>query len=321
MAKRYSPCMSCIPRRKLSMLPAPGRRMRRSRRSRNWTSFSSPWARAWDGHEVVDLAVGRLVLHYAEENSDEVVAALDDETEAVIRELEAHHKEARRSLRRRRDRARGPPTLPREYQDLVSTCRYVTRSAATDPQQDGPERAGGGADEQGEAHLLWVCGHAEDVVETADERRPEAVGRQVHDREEDADGEAAAMWAGDVMDIRRREPDPHDGQAVEDDVQEQQSEHLVREEEGQPERHGDEGRSGAEGHAVAGAAASCGVGEVAAGDRQRHADHDREKAADRPDHQDAHVVDAHEEGRHPDTEVVRREGEERIAGVEQQQGR
>src|SRR5512143_1088703 len=31
--------------------------MRWSRRSRNWTSFSSPWARAWDGHEVVDLAV------------------------------------------------------------------------------------------------------------------------------------------------------------------------------------------------------------------------------------------------------------------------
>src|SRR5260221_10663337 len=86
MAKRYSPCMSCIPRRKLSMLPAPGRRMRRARRSRNWTSFSSPWARAWDGHEVVDLAVGRLALHYAEENPDEVVAALDDKTEAVIRE-------------------------------------------------------------------------------------------------------------------------------------------------------------------------------------------------------------------------------------------
>jgi hypothetical protein len=35
------------------------------RRSRNWTSFSSPWAQAWDGHEVV--------------------AALDDKTEAVIR--------------------------------------------------------------------------------------------------------------------------------------------------------------------------------------------------------------------------------------------
>ena len=28
--------------------------------SSNWTSFSSPWARVWDCHEVVDLAVGRL---------------------------------------------------------------------------------------------------------------------------------------------------------------------------------------------------------------------------------------------------------------------
>ena len=51
----------------------------------------SPWARAWDGHEVIDLAVGRLVLHYAVENPNEVVAALDDKTEAVIRELEAQH--------------------------------------------------------------------------------------------------------------------------------------------------------------------------------------------------------------------------------------
>ena len=41
-----------------------------------------------------------------------VVAAVDDKTEAVIREREAQHKEAHRSLRRRRDRARGPPTLP-----------------------------------------------------------------------------------------------------------------------------------------------------------------------------------------------------------------
>jgi hypothetical protein len=48
------------------------------------------------------------------ENPDEGVAALDGKTEAVIRELEAQHKEARRSLRRRRDRVRGPPTLPRE---------------------------------------------------------------------------------------------------------------------------------------------------------------------------------------------------------------
>jgi len=71
-------------------------------------------ARAWDGHEVVALAVDRLAVHDAEENPDEVLAALDDKTEAVIRELEAPHKEARRSLRRRRDRARGPPTLPRE---------------------------------------------------------------------------------------------------------------------------------------------------------------------------------------------------------------
>src|SRR4051812_23965510 len=36
--------------------------MRWSRRSRNWTSFSSPWARASEGHDVVDLAVGRLRL-------------------------------------------------------------------------------------------------------------------------------------------------------------------------------------------------------------------------------------------------------------------
>jgi len=53
-----------------------------ARRSSNWTNFSSPRARAWDGHEVVDLAVGRLAPHYAEENPDEVVAGLDDETEA-----------------------------------------------------------------------------------------------------------------------------------------------------------------------------------------------------------------------------------------------
>ena len=55
--------------------------MRWARRSNNWTSYSSPWVRAWDGHEVVDLAVGRVALHYAEENPDEVLAALDDKTE------------------------------------------------------------------------------------------------------------------------------------------------------------------------------------------------------------------------------------------------
>ena len=30
-----------------------------------------------------------MALHYAEENPDEIVAALNDKTEAVIRELEA----------------------------------------------------------------------------------------------------------------------------------------------------------------------------------------------------------------------------------------
>src|SRR3977135_892754 len=75
VARRCWSCTSSIPRRKLSTLPAPGRRMRWARRSSNWTSFSSRWARAWDGHEVGDLAVGRLALHYAEENPDEVVAA------------------------------------------------------------------------------------------------------------------------------------------------------------------------------------------------------------------------------------------------------
>ena len=33
-------------------------RMGCARRSSNWTSFSSPWARARDGHEVVDRGVG-----------------------------------------------------------------------------------------------------------------------------------------------------------------------------------------------------------------------------------------------------------------------
>jgi drug/metabolite transporter (DMT)-like permease len=38
--------------------------MRWASSSSNWTSFSSRWARAPDGHEVVHLAVGRLALHY-----------------------------------------------------------------------------------------------------------------------------------------------------------------------------------------------------------------------------------------------------------------
>ena len=63
-----------IPRRKRSTVPSPGWRVGCPRRSSNWTSFSSHWARAWDGHEVVDLAVGRLALHYVQENPDDVVA-------------------------------------------------------------------------------------------------------------------------------------------------------------------------------------------------------------------------------------------------------
>ena len=56
---------------------------------------------------------------------DEVVAALDDKTEAVIRELEAPHKEARRSLRRRGDCARGPPTLPQIAHGTALTGRLA----------------------------------------------------------------------------------------------------------------------------------------------------------------------------------------------------
>ncbi len=57
--------------------------------SSSWTSFSSPWAGTWDGHDVVNFAVGRLALYDAGENPDEVV--LLDKTEALIRELEAQH--------------------------------------------------------------------------------------------------------------------------------------------------------------------------------------------------------------------------------------
>src|SRR5215510_9362814 len=55
-ARRCSSCTTSIPRRKLSTVPSPpGVRVGWARRSSNWTSFSSPWARAWDGHEAVDL--------------------------------------------------------------------------------------------------------------------------------------------------------------------------------------------------------------------------------------------------------------------------
>jgi uncharacterized protein YndB with AHSA1/START domain len=56
LARRWWSCTSSIPRRKLSTVPLPGWRVGCPSSSSNWTSFSSPWARAWDGHEVVDLA-------------------------------------------------------------------------------------------------------------------------------------------------------------------------------------------------------------------------------------------------------------------------
>src|SRR5712692_3912405 len=120
MARRCWSCTNSIPRRKLSTLPSPGCRVGCRRRSRNWTSFSTLWGRAWDGPKVVDFAVGRLALPYAEENPDEVVAALEDKTEAVIRELEAQHKEARRSLRRRRDREGHIRSPEKTYQDRMT---------------------------------------------------------------------------------------------------------------------------------------------------------------------------------------------------------
>src|SRR5208282_3228787 len=94
------------------------------RRSRNWTSFSSPWARAWDGHEAV--------------------AALDDKTEAVIRELEARHKEARRSLRRRPDHVRGPPRSPEKtYQDLMGWLERLSTGAHVAAQCDSQRQRPG----------------------------------------------------------------------------------------------------------------------------------------------------------------------------------
>ena len=36
----------------------------------SWTSFSSPWARAWDG-QMSSIRVGCLALHYSEANPDE----------------------------------------------------------------------------------------------------------------------------------------------------------------------------------------------------------------------------------------------------------
>src|SRR4029453_4449810 len=52
-ARRCSSCTTSIHRRKPSTLPSPpGAPVGWARRSSNWTSFLSPWARAWGGYEV-----------------------------------------------------------------------------------------------------------------------------------------------------------------------------------------------------------------------------------------------------------------------------
>jgi uncharacterized protein YndB with AHSA1/START domain len=64
MARPCWSCASCIPRRKLSTLPVPARRMQPSKRSHNWTNSSSPWAR---DRERVDLRIApALVTRTAE---------------------------------------------------------------------------------------------------------------------------------------------------------------------------------------------------------------------------------------------------------------
>jgi hypothetical protein len=55
-------------------------------------------------------------LHYAEENPNEVLAAVDDKTDTLIRELEAQHREARRSLRR--PAPRPPRYTPEQLADV-----------------------------------------------------------------------------------------------------------------------------------------------------------------------------------------------------------
>ena len=42
-----------------------------------------------------------IILHYAEEHPDEVLAVIEDKTEAIVRELERQEREASRALKRR----------------------------------------------------------------------------------------------------------------------------------------------------------------------------------------------------------------------------
>jgi hypothetical protein len=50
-----------------------------------------------------------IVLEYAEEHPDEVLVALDDKTDALIRELEQQERQAHRDLRRGPPRRRHAP--------------------------------------------------------------------------------------------------------------------------------------------------------------------------------------------------------------------
>ena len=59
VARRSSLYTNSIPQKKPSTMQSPlGVQVGQASSSRNWTSFSSPWERAWDGHEVIDLSVG-----------------------------------------------------------------------------------------------------------------------------------------------------------------------------------------------------------------------------------------------------------------------
>ena len=76
--------------------PAPGRR---TRGRLAWTSFSSPWARAWDGPEIVDRAVGRAIAL--------ANAFCESAFEGGVRGR--HHTQARSAVHSRRDGVRARP--------------------------------------------------------------------------------------------------------------------------------------------------------------------------------------------------------------------
>src|SRR3954469_2360184 len=61
--RRWLSCATSIPRRKRSTKRSrPEARVDSASSSISWTSSSSPRARAWESHEVVDLAIGPLLV-------------------------------------------------------------------------------------------------------------------------------------------------------------------------------------------------------------------------------------------------------------------